>query len=133
MKSKRRTSLLGKVIILAKRKYLYTMLWFGVIKRVDHRHRAVGKTTMLIEMASKKDAPIIVGNYAMKRLIEHACGKAGVKVYVFSPFYIINLKGIRFPNGVYIDESVTPKSLRILQKHFDVRILGGFQYAERED
>jgi hypothetical protein len=119
-----------KLIRKAKRKYFRLRVGFGFMTVVDHRHRGIGKTTILLEHAKKNDAPVIVGNYMTKRAIEHLAGANGVKVYVFTPFYLPNLRGLRFPNGVYIDESVTPQSLKLLRKHFKVRVNGGFQKSE---
>lgn len=91
--------------------------------KVDDRHRGVGKTYMMIDRAIKEDIAILAGNQDAINLIKRNANS--VDVYGFAPNFTRHVDGVRFPNGVMIDESVKPEMIKELEAR-RIRIRGGF-------
>lgn len=88
---------------------------------------------MLIEKALEHNVPIVVGHYGAKKYIESLHIGQNVQVFVTNAYCVMDIKGLEFQNGVYIDESVSLQSYHLLKKHYKVRIRGGFLHTKEDD
>jgi hypothetical protein len=110
-------------------------LWFRFLLsqdkliKVDERHRGIGKTYMMIEKAIKHDIPIIAGNQRQIDTIKRTANV--VEIYGFAKNFTKTVEGMRFPNGILIDESVDPELIPKLKARFEIR--GGFIQNYRSD
>jgi hypothetical protein len=109
-------------------------LWFkyllskGKLIEVDEKSVGIGKTYMMIELAIKKNIPVIAGSQmAIDNIKRHG---NPVEVFGLAPNYTIAVKGKVFPNGVLIDDSVNPEMIQWL-KDEEIVIRGGFLYKEK--
>ena len=94
----------------------------GKLILVDESDRGVGKTTSLINMANQLNLPIIVKNTSQAKVIQSICQDRKIK----TPFlYIVTgLRGLKFPNGVLLDEGLSIQD--ILETRKDIIIRGGY-------
>jgi hypothetical protein len=105
-----------------KRMWFKFLLKRGRLIKVDERHRGIGKTYMMIEMAIKHDIPIIAGSQQQMDAIKRNGNPCDV--YGFAKGFTKNVLGKEFPNGILIDESVDPELIPELEARFTIR--GGF-------
>jgi hypothetical protein len=98
----------------------------GQLIEVNSSYKGIGKTTMLIKRSLKKDMPILVGS--QKEIDEIKRVNPNIKVYGYAPNFTKHLRGIGFPNGVLIDETVKREMVEHLQKTTPnaIKIQGGF-------
>lgn len=92
---------------------------------VTERHRGIGKTTKLAELAKKYNLPILVGFHGTKEYILREIDPS-VEVIVINDKTLKELTGRRFPNGVLVDCPMNIKQYTDLLYYTDVNIRGGF-------
>lgn len=111
-------NLLSKI----KNRWLKFRLEKGHLITVGERHRRIGKTTMMIDLAKKKNYGIVVGNQpTAEMLMKHE----DLRIYRLAENFTIDFKDRE--DEVLIDESVQPSMIKRLQKEFpDIKIRGGF-------
>ena len=93
----------------------------GKIIPTSERHRGIGTTTALIEISKQYNIPIIV-NFKWHEIF---LKEKGVEVYAFQS--LDNLRGVRFKNGVLIEEGLNDSQIRDLLG-LGIRIRTGFYY-----
>lgn len=115
-------SLMGfnKKIPLKKADYLICNDSHNKLVAVTEAHRGIGKTTKLLELAKQNNIPIIVGTHQQRQILLDR--EPTVKVFVAKED---SLRGLNFPNGVLVDESVTLKQYVDLLD-MNIKIRGGF-------
>jgi len=95
----------------------------GKLILVDERHRGIGKTTMMIELANKMDYGIVVGNQmTASSLLDQ---DKDLKIYRLAKNFTFELQGK--DEKVLIDESVEPIMIEVLKSELPrIEICGGF-------
>ena len=108
-----------------RRAWLKYLLSQDRLVKVSYKYRGVGKTYMMIERSIKLNIPIVVGNQAMADHIKRNGNP--VEVIRLAKGYTLEIKGKGrdFPNGVMIDDSVSPKMVNIVADE-GIVIRGGF-------
>ncbi|MFT0803230.1 hypothetical protein VSK91_19515 [Bacillus swezeyi] len=92
---------------------------------VDDSDREKGKTTLLLRLSQENGIPVIVG--ANTGMYESVLAKEkGINCTVFS---VNDLRGRSFPNGVYIDCSVSKEQLQQI-KRLGIEIKRGFHHDD---
>ncbi|MDQ9095429.1 hypothetical protein [Bacillus licheniformis] len=92
---------------------------------VGDSDRGKGKTTLLLRLSQENGIPVIVG--ANTEMYGSALAKKkGINCTVFS---VNDLRGSSFPNGVYIDCSVSKEQLHQIKRQ-GIEIKGGFHHDD---
>ncbi|AYP68299.1 hypothetical protein PQE75_gp180 [Bacillus phage vB_BcoS-136] len=109
----------------------FIRLWFKYklnkeeLIKVDDRTRGIGKTTMMIELAKKKDYGVVVGNQQIITVINNYDKDKNIRIYRLGKNFTIDIKGKS--DNVLIDESVEPEMIDFLKREYPrIKIRGGF-------
>ena len=94
---------------------------------VDDRHRGIGKTTAILEMAKELNLPIFKVGDIQSDMESYLRLEENINIKVIRRFRVSCGK-TNAPNGVLIDEDVDYETIKML-KGQGVRIRGGF-YTE---
>lgn len=104
-------------------------LWFKYqlqkeeLIKVDDRTRGIGKTTMMVDLASKKGYGIVVGFQSTADHIRSL--DKDIKIYRLADNFTLEVAGKE--DNVLIDESVKPEMVERLKAEFpQMKIRGGF-------
>ena len=112
-----------------KRMWFKFLLNKGNLITIDERHRGIGKTTMLIEIAKKHDNAIVVGSQLQYDNIKSR--EPHINVYRLAEGFTIDLRDQE--GRVMVDESLSPKMVKWLQENPSFEVVGGFIYKEKDD
>ncbi|AWQ17025.1 hypothetical protein HRF59_05900 [Bacillus velezensis] len=91
---------------------------------VNGSQRGKGKTTLLLRLSQENNIPLLVG--AHQKVYKDLAKEKGISCTIISANY---LEGNHFPNGVYIDSTVTKDQLKTIKK-LGIEIKGGFHHDE---
>ncbi|EWH20548.1 hypothetical protein [Bacillus haynesii] len=92
---------------------------------VGDSDRGKGKTTLLLRLSQENDIPLIVGAHA--RMYVKLAKEKGIDCTIISAKE--NLRDRSFPNGAYIDCSVSREQLQQIKRQ-GIEIKGGFHHDD---
>ncbi|MEC0487339.1 hypothetical protein ABE068_18420 [Bacillus glycinifermentans] len=92
---------------------------------VGDSDRGKGKTTLLLRLSQENGIPVIVG---VNTIIYESrlAREKGINCTIFS---VNDLKGKTFPNGVYLDCTVSKEQLQQIKRQ-GIEIKGGFHHDD---
>ncbi|MCC9021813.1 hypothetical protein [Bacillus nakamurai] len=93
---------------------------------VDDDDRGKGKTTLLMRLSQQNSIPVIVGTNTESKMYKHLGEEKDISCGVIPAD---RLSGGLFPNGVFIDSTVSKDQLKTIKK-LGIEIKGGFHHDE---
>ncbi|GAA0082941.1 hypothetical protein [Clostridium sp. CTA-6] len=107
----------------------------GKIIVVNKQHRGIGKTILLVKMSKKYKIPIMVGYKSQENILNDRFCKFNKPFNGYKKQMAIGvgngdfLRGTRFRNGVFVDETVNMRQIQMLIDN-KIKIRTGFYYND---